>query len=124
MLILLYFCTIIASSGQDHELFLEAPNTLVSLLQDICIALVEPNTKSHQQTANHQFVCQDKNPEIVYLDVFLLFIHMGMGVLVIKIAIRSQWQIILDICNASVVVQTLVDFSRVLNLSLLCIQWR
>lgn len=44
-------------------MLLEAPNTLVSLLEDIRNALVEPNTKSYQRTANHQFVCQYKNPE-------------------------------------------------------------
>ena len=53
----------VASSGQEHELLLEAPITLVSLLEDIRNALVEPSTKSYQPTANHQFVCQYKNPE-------------------------------------------------------------
>ena len=49
---------ILASSGQEHELLLEAPSTLVSLLEDIRNALVEPNSKSYQRTCVHQFVCQ------------------------------------------------------------------
>ena len=38
---------------------MEAPNTLVSLLEDIRNVLVEPTTKSFQRTDNHQY----KNPE-------------------------------------------------------------
>ena len=71
--------TIVASSGQEHELLLEAPNTLVLLLEDILNALVDPSTKSFQSTANHQFVCQYKNPEYYLPRCFPTIFPYGRG---------------------------------------------
>lgn len=69
----------VASSGQEHELLLAAPNTLVSLLEDIRNALVDPRTKSFQRTANHQFVCQYKNPEYYLPRCFPTIFPYGRG---------------------------------------------
>ena len=67
------------SSGREHELLLEAPNSLVSLLEDIRNALVEPSNKSVHRTSVHEFVCQYKNPEYYLPRCFPTIFPYGRG---------------------------------------------
>lgn len=67
------FHTLPASSGQENQYLLEAPTTLVSLLENIRNSLVEPSQKCIHRTAYHEFVHEYYLPRC-----FSTLFHMGL----------------------------------------------
>ena len=54
---------IIVSAGKEHEILLESPDSLVSHIEGICSALIDPSQSTYERNTLHEFVCQFKNPE-------------------------------------------------------------
>ena len=69
----------LASLGYDSEVLLEAPATLVTMLEDLRHALVQPSNKPMTRTTNHEFVCQYKNPEYYFSRCFASLYPYGRG---------------------------------------------
>lgn len=74
-----FFCFILASLGYDSEVLLEAPATLVTMLEDLRHALVRPSKKPIIRSTNHEFVCQYKNPEYYFSRCFATLYPYGRG---------------------------------------------
>ena len=68
-----------ASLGYDSEVLLEAPDSLVTMLEDLRHTLVQPTQKPIIRTANHEFVCQFKNPEYYFPRCFASLYPYGRG---------------------------------------------
>jgi hypothetical protein len=70
---------ILVSAGKEHEILLESPDSLVSHIEGICSALIDPSQSTYERNTLHEFVCQFKNPEYYLSRCFACLYPYGRG---------------------------------------------
>ena len=70
---------ILVSAGKEHEILLESPDSLVSHIEGICSALIDPSQCTYERNTLHEFVCQFKNPEYYLSRCFACLYPYGRG---------------------------------------------
>ena len=70
---------ILVSAGKEHEILLESSNSLVSYIEDICSALIDPSQSTYERNTLQEFVCQFKNPEYYLSLCFACLCPYGRG---------------------------------------------
>ena len=70
---------IIVSAGKEHEILLESPDSLVSHIEGICSALIDPSQSTYERNTLHEFVCQFQNPEYYLSRCFACLYPYGRG---------------------------------------------
>ena len=112
---------ILVSAGKKHEILLESPDSLVSHIEGICSALIDPSQSTYERNTLHEFVCQFKNPEYYLSRCFACLFPYGRGCPSDKsCGMLSNAKHMLCLGGGF----QLGGFNSQLDLSLICIQWR